>query len=103
MTAVAMFKEEAGQQILEIRRDNMAGVKYEPISVPPDVRAQLHALMKSYSLRFGAIDMAVSDSGRWTFFEINPNGQWAWLDIVGGANIAAQFSRAFHSRAKTQR
>jgi len=29
------------------------------------------------------------------FFEVNPNGQWAWLDLSGGMNIAASFVKTF--------
>ena len=39
--------------------------------------------------------MAIGTDGNWYFFEINPNGQWAWLDSDGGTNIAGSFIRAF--------
>ena len=38
----------------------------------------LHALLMGSA--FGAIDLARVDDGLFTrFFEINPNGQWAWI------------------------
>jgi hypothetical protein len=39
--------------------------------------------------------MAISLRGDWFFFEVNPNGQWAWLDLVGSMNIARSFVNAF--------
>ena len=90
-----MATDPAGGQRLDIRRNNMTDVRYVPIAVPPDVRDKLLGLVRSYSLRFSAIDMGVDPDGRWWFFEVNPNGQWAWLDIAGGCDIASSFIRSF--------
>lgn len=81
-------QDSAGRQILDIRRDNMAGVRYTLIEPPEDVAAALRRLLEQYSLRFAAIDFAVGTDGAWVFFEINPNGQWAWLDLAGVTDIA---------------
>jgi D-alanine-D-alanine ligase-like ATP-grasp enzyme len=50
--------------------------------------------MKHYGLRFAAIDFVVDVEGQWFFLEINPGGQWAWLDIAGVADIASDLARA---------
>jgi hypothetical protein len=84
-----------GSQRCDIRRNNMDDVIYRRIAVPRHVNEALHALMKHYGMRFGAIDMAVTKNGQWIFFEVNPNGQWAWLDLVGGQDIAGSFIRSF--------
>ena len=96
LSAVALVsKDDEGTQITDIRRNNMSGVVYEPIGVPLDICKQLFALMKHYGLRFGAIDMVISTEGKWYFLEVNPNGQWAWLDIVAGEQIWRLFLEAF--------
>jgi glutathione synthase/RimK-type ligase-like ATP-grasp enzyme len=46
-------------------------------------------LTKTLDLEFGAIDLAIDDEGRYVFFEINPNGQWAWLETLLGLRISA--------------
>jgi hypothetical protein len=84
-----------GGQRIDIRRNNMTDVEYVSLTVPADVSDKLLELVRSYSLRFSAIDMGVDSDGRWWFFEVNPNGQWAWLDIAGGCDIAASFIRSF--------
>ncbi len=35
--------------------------------------------MKALGLNFGAIDMILTPAGEYVFLEINPNGQWAWI------------------------
>ncbi len=80
---------------LDIRRNNMDDVQYVQASIPDDVRVKLLRLLDSYGLRFAAIDMAVDEKGNWIFFEINPNGQWAWTDLAGATDIAAGFIESF--------
>lgn len=86
-----------GKQRVDIRRNNMSDVRYESMDLPTNISNSLKALLQSYELRFAAIDMAVDNFGNWVFFEINPNGQWAWLDLAGASDIAASFVRAFSS------
>lgn len=80
--------DSSGQQILDIRRDNMAAVRYTALEAPDEVSRPLVDLISHYGLRFAAIDFAVTREGHWIFFEINPNGQWAWLDLAGVTDVA---------------
>lgn len=59
-------------------RADYASHRYERAKVPPDVADGVRALMQHFGLTFAALDFVVHD-GQWTFLEINPNGQWAWL------------------------
>ena len=94
--AVSMIaKEPNGSQLLDIRRDNMRDVQYSPVEPPQSVQKALLALVNSYNLRFAAIDFGIDRLGEWVFFEINPNGQWAWLDLAGASDIATSFLKAF--------
>jgi len=90
-----------GGQRCDIRRNNMDDVTYRRIELPPAVSHNVRTLMRRYELRFGAIDMAICDDDHWVFFEINPNGQWAWLDLAGVTNIAESFVHSFSMRRDT--
>lgn len=85
----------AGNERVDIRRNNMLDVQYVSVRIPSSISSRLIKLTKSYGLRFAAIDMAIDAKGTWIFFELNPNGQWAWLDIAGASNLAQDFERAF--------
>lgn len=91
--------DQLGRQVLDIRRDNMFGVEYSSVDIPAEIARSLIDLVASYSLRFGAIDMAIDRDSSWVFFELNPNGQWAWLDLVGGAEIWRSFATAFQTES----
>jgi glutathione synthase/RimK-type ligase-like ATP-grasp enzyme len=99
---VALFAtEESGTQRCDVRRNNMSDVVYRIIEMPSKVRTSIENLMLHYNLRFAAIDMAVTPTGEWYFFEINPNGQWAWLDQSANTNIAASFVKSFSNQQTT--
>jgi hypothetical protein len=97
VTAVAMRRTVGGEQIVDIRRDNMEYVNYEVISIPASVDAALRAIIRSYGLRFAAVDFAITPKDEWVFFEINPNGQWAWMDLAGATTLWKDFAYAFGS------
>lgn len=88
-------KDGDGRQRCDIRRNNMMDVAYRAISLPNEVTNALQQLVSYYGLRFAAIDMAVGEDDQWYFFEVNPNGQWAWLDLCGGASIYTSFIDSF--------
>jgi glutathione synthase/RimK-type ligase-like ATP-grasp enzyme len=73
---------------LDCRRSNMEGIRYETCDIPDDVRLKLIRLTQSYGLHFAAADLAEDDAGLWWFFEINPAGQWAWLEEQTGIPIS---------------
>ncbi|MBN2183236.1 MAG: hypothetical protein JW715_15100 [Sedimentisphaerales bacterium] len=83
--------EKNGNQRLDIRRNNMSDVEYFPLTVPKNVSVSVRSLIQSYGLRFATLDFGIIESGKWYFFEINPNGQWAWLDLYGKSDIASVF------------
>lgn len=46
------------------------------------------ALVKNLGLVFGCIDMIVTPEGKYVFLEINPNGQWMWIEELSELPIA---------------
>lgn len=47
--------------------------------LPPETERRCRALVARLGLVFGAIDLALT-KGRYWFIEINPTGEWGWLD-----------------------
>lgn len=88
-------KDEDGFQRCDIRRNNMSDVQYTETKLPQTVGTLLRRFVTHYGLRFAAIDMVIDLDGEWYFLEVNPNGQWAWLDIAAGMTIGNSFVKAF--------
>ncbi len=53
---------------------------WQPVVLDPNYVEKIRSFMERCALRFGRIDF-VSDGIDLWFLEVNPNGQWAWLDI----------------------
>lgn len=64
------------------RRYDFANVAHYPIELPDDVIQRPIPLTKALGLVYGAIDLAELEDGSWLFFELNPAGQWAWLECA---------------------
>ncbi|MEU6699547.1 ATP-grasp ribosomal peptide maturase [Pseudonocardia sp. NPDC046786] len=70
-------------------RSDYPSLRYRVVEIPHGVRTSVATLMDALRLRFAAIDFVVDHDGQWTFLEVNPNGQWAWLENATGAPIAS--------------
>ncbi len=59
---------------------------YEIIELPTQVKRKCNDLMKLLGLNFGGIDL-VLHNGEYYFIEINPTGEWDWLQHHTGCAI----------------
>ena len=53
---------------------------HEATTIPDDVAESCRRLVRDYGLSFGAIDIIVTPEGEHVFLELDPNGQWAWIE-----------------------
>lgn len=58
------------------------GITYTPCSIPQAVRAGCLALLQRLQLRYGAFDFIRTNENEWYFLEVNPAGEWAWLEVA---------------------
>ena len=52
----------------------------QPVTLSPDLQARLLALQRRLNLTYGAIDMRRTPAGDYYFLEVNPAGQWAFVE-----------------------
>lgn len=79
---VAAIDSQSNKDLrLDWRRTSENATSWFPYNVPNEIAHRCLQLVKHYDLKFGAIDLALTPSGEYIFFELNPNGQWAWLEI----------------------
>ena len=57
--------------------------RWAPCAVPYNLGERCVALTQSLGLRFAGIDAVLADDGEYTFIELNPNGEWGWLQSMG--------------------
>ena len=66
----------------------------ERTQIEPKLQARILALMRKLGLRFGALDFIVDGSGTAFFLEINPSGQFLFVEIHTELPISAALANA---------
>ncbi len=69
-------------------RSDYSSLRYESIDTPDEVRCAVVALLRRVDLPFGALDFTVTPEQEWVFLELNPNGQWGWIEDHTGLPIS---------------
>jgi glutathione synthase/RimK-type ligase-like ATP-grasp enzyme len=63
-------------------------IPFEKYDLPKSVSNKCVEITKTLNLSFGAIDLIKNQQGDYVFLEINPNGQWAWLETEAELKIS---------------
>ncbi|WP_283135123.1 MvdC/MvdD family ATP grasp protein [Rhizohabitans arisaemae] len=62
--------------------------EYGVYDLPKDLERRCVELVRSLGLDFGCIDMILTPEGEYVYLELNPNGQWGWVEEVTGLPIS---------------
>jgi glutathione synthase/RimK-type ligase-like ATP-grasp enzyme len=73
---------------------------HEPFTLPDHVVTSIHRLMRSFELNFASLDMIVTPEGEYVFLELNPNGQWLWLEHELGLPLVATMADLLLTNAR---
>ncbi|MDV4027574.1 hypothetical protein CMT46_03755 [Elizabethkingia anophelis] len=63
-------------------------LKFYASEIPANISSMCIELVKKLDLKFGAIDIIKDKKGNFVFLEINPNGQWVWIENETGLKIS---------------
>ena len=79
------------------RHDWRRSVKYGAIphdaaDIPSTLKDQILAMLHELGLVFGCFDFVLTPDGRYVFLEINPNGQWYWVEQQTGLPLMDAFT-----------
>jgi len=55
--------------------------------VPTAMAEAIRLLMSRLNLNYGRLDFLIDRDRNWWFLEVNPNGQYAWLDLPGNDGL----------------
>lgn len=87
--ATAIHSQGDVETEVDWRRGSDPRLPHEPLALDDGTAGRCLAITRELGLRFGAIDLIMDTEGGLWFLEINPNGQWAWIENRTGAPIAA--------------
>lgn len=62
--------------------------RWQVHELPEDVEERLLALCDRLGLNYGALDLILTPDGDYVFLEINPSGEWFWLEHHPGLPLS---------------
>ena len=84
----ARIDSQSNQETMTDWRVGENILPHEAITLPQSIQGQCLELLRRLDLQFGAIDFVETPDGEYIFLEINPNGQWAWIETQTGLPIS---------------
>lgn len=84
----AIHSQESEKARHDWRNYDLANTPHKPYDLPERVEGLCCSLVAKLGLSFGCIDMIVTPEGEYIFLEINPNGQWLWIEHLTGLPIS---------------
>lgn len=92
ITAVAIDSQSDARSVVDMRAGDLRSLAHRLVKLPEEIQRALLKLTKCLDLRFAAVDLIRDEVGAFWFLEINPNGQWAWLQEKTGSQIAGRLA-----------
>jgi glutathione synthase/RimK-type ligase-like ATP-grasp enzyme len=69
---------------IDFRRAEICDLPHVILTLPERLNSLCIDLVSKLGLKFGAIDLILTPDGEYFFLEINPNGQWYWMEWITG-------------------
>ncbi|MBA8944052.1 ATP-grasp ribosomal peptide maturase [Streptomyces calvus] len=83
-----VFTVRIDSDLLDWRQDYRA-LTYRVVDLPGRLEKQLLAFLDHFGLVSGSFDLALDRDGNPNWLELNPNGQWGWLEEKTGLGMSA--------------
>lgn len=87
--ATAIYSQEHQETEVDWRlfSNGNFDLRHEAIDLPKNVANACREITKHYGLRYSAIDLVLGIDDQYYFLELNPNGQWVWIEQKTGYPI----------------
>ena len=81
------------------RRYDIGNTRYKKHTLPQDIEQLCLKLLDTLKLTYGCIDMIVTPDDEYVFLELNPNGQYGWIEGLTGLPITENIARMLMARS----
>ncbi|MGW5688227.1 MvdC/MvdD family ATP grasp protein [Nonomuraea sp. NPDC003754] len=86
--AAEIHSQDSNRAGTDWRNYDLGATRHAVHRLPGEVADRCVALTERLGLVYGAIDLILTPDGRYVFLEINPNGQWLWIEDLTGLPIS---------------
>lgn len=80
------------------RMANHLPAAWQRCDVTQGLESAIRGYMEQLGLNFGRLDFLVDEQADWWFLEVNPNGQFGWLDPDDRFGVYSEFAKAAENR-----
>jgi len=77
-------------------------IPYEAVTLPAEIAEKIHRYMSLFGLVYGAFDFIVTPDGDYVFLEVNPGGQYMWIESATGLPITAAIAETLSGPCKSR-
>ncbi len=99
--AASIDSSRRAQTQVDWRRDGIGLMHdWKPFELPPALTQQVLALQRALGLNYGAADFILTPEGRYVFLEVNPVGEFFWLDRDPGLAISDEIAAVLLGQAE---
>jgi glutathione synthase/RimK-type ligase-like ATP-grasp enzyme len=88
---VFAFRMVPRVQADDLKQLELKDIDHSPYSLDNESQIKICALVQEFGLAFAACDFALVRDRGLVFLEINPNGQWLWLQYMTEVNLEDPF------------
>jgi glutathione synthase/RimK-type ligase-like ATP-grasp enzyme len=75
-------------------------LKYEAMRFPGEIEEKCRSMLRQLGLLYGAFDFIERPDGQLVFLEVNPTGEWAWLENKLGFPMRKAFIQLFFGNGR---
>jgi glutathione synthase/RimK-type ligase-like ATP-grasp enzyme len=90
--ACRIDSQASERTMIDWRRYDFDRVEHSAFSMPVEMESALRRMMLTLGLNFGAVDMIVTPDNKYVFLEVNPSGQWGWIEARAGLPISDEIA-----------
>ena len=76
-------------------------IENEPADIPIAISDGILSMMRTFGLIYGAFDFIVTPEGRYVFLEVNPAGQYLWVETQTGMPITSALANELSAPCET--
>jgi MvdD-like protein with pre-ATP grasp domain len=91
--ACAIHSQDSERTRHDWRRYDFERVRHEVFILPTATAKKLTSLMRVVGLQFAAMDLVLTPEDEIVFLELNPNGQWSWIEALTGLPISRSLAQ----------
>jgi len=99
--SAAIESQATDRTRVDWRRYDHRNTPVTAIELPSDLVRRLQTLVDRLQLSFAAIDLILTPEGEFVFVEVNPNGQYLWIEEATGLPISDAVADHLVERCKS--